>query len=182
MKVIETGFAGLLMVEPNVLADGRGHFFESFNKLTFQKAGINLEFVQDNQSRSKRGSLRGLHYQKSAHAQTKLVSVLSGLIQDVVVDMRKGEPTFGKHFSIELSSENKAQLLVPKGFAHGFLVLSEWAEVFYKCDDYYHPESEGGIIYNDPTLGIDWKFAEGAILLSDKDQKNPSWRSVSPFF
>jgi len=178
LKLIETSFEGLLVIEPKVHADSRGYFFESYNKRILGNSGIHIEFVQDNQSRSQKGSLRGLHFQKPPHAQTKLVSVLSGLIQDVVVDLRKGQPTFGKYFSIDLSSENKSQLLVPKGFAHGFLVLSEWAEVLYKCDDYYYPETEGGVAYNDPALGIEWKAGAGSLILSGKDQQHPEWKTL----
>lgn len=164
----------MLIIEPKVFSDSRGYFFESYNKRVLHEAGINIDFVQDNQSRSQKGTLRGLHYQKPPHAQTKLVAVLEGAIQDVVVDLRKGQPTYGKHLSIDLTSENKTQLLVPKGFAHGFLVLSERADVLYKCDDYYYPETEGGISYNDPALGIEWKAKQTEIILSSKDQRNPS--------
>lgn len=173
MKVIKTGFEGLLIIEPKIFADSRGYFFESYNKKVLREAGINIDFVQDNQSRSQKGTLRGLHFQKNPHAQTKLVAVLDGAIQDVVVDLRREQPTFGKHFSIDLTSEKRAQLLVPKGFAHGFLVLSERADVLYKCDDYYHPETEGGIIYNDPTLGIEWKTVGQTVIVSTKDSALP---------
>lgn len=182
MKVTKTPFDDLLIIEPKVFKDSRGYFFESYNKKSLQAAGINIEFVQDNQSRSQRGTLRGLHFQKPPHAQTKLVAVLSGAIQDVVVDLRRGQPTFGKQFSIDLSSDNKTQLLVPKGFAHGFLVLSEWADVLYKCDDYYHPETEGGIFYNDPALGIEWKASVEEIILSQKDGRNPTWTNADLVF
>lgn len=132
-----------------------------------------MEFVQDNQSYSQKGVLRGLHFQKPPHAQTKLVCVLAGVVQDVVVDLRKSQPTYGQHYSIELSSLNRKRLLIPKGFAHGFLVLSESADVLYKCDEYYHPESEGGIIYNDPQLHIDWKRPLNELIVSVKDQQHP---------
>jgi len=174
MNIIATDFKGLLILEPKVLGDERGYFMESYNRATLLKVGIDLNFVQDNQSSSKKGVLRGLHFQNAPHAQTKLVRVLSGCILDVVVDLRKHEKTFGKYFSVELSAENKKQLLVPKGFAHGFIVLSEQAEVFYKCDDYYHPESDGGIIYNDSSVGIDWRLKPDEFILSDKDKRHPN--------
>lgn len=182
MKVTKTAFQGLLIIEPKVFTDSRGYFFESYNKKVLREAGIDIEFVQDNQSRSQKGTLRGLHFQKPPHAQTKLVAVLDGAIQDVVVDLRKGQPTYGKHLSIDLTAENKTQLLVPKGFAHGFLVLSERADVLYKCDDYYHPETEAGILYNDSTLGIDWKTDEAGIILSKKDEQNPGWARIDVVF
>jgi len=175
VKVRKTPFEGLLLLEPKVFEDARGYFYESFNQNSFWEIGIDTEFVQDNQSYSRKGVLRGLHFQKPPFAQTKLVRVLSGRIQDVVVDLRKEQSTFKKYFSIELFSENKQQLLVPKGFAHGFLVLSEFAEVLYKCDEYYHPETEAGIIYNDPEFGIDWKLNKSAIVVSKKDQQNPTF-------
>ena len=173
MKVIETDFKGLKILEPAVFGDSRGYFLESYNKATLLKHGIEISFVQDNQSSSRRGVLRGLHFQNAPYAQTKLVRVLSGAILDVVVDIRKTEATFGKHFAIELSSEKKNQLLVPKGFAHGFIVLSEMAEVLYKCDEYYTPAAEGGILFNDPALNIDWQLRESEFLLSDKDKVHP---------
>lgn len=182
MKVTKTPFEGLLIIEPRIFEDRRGYFFESYNKKGLQDAGINIEFVQDNQSRSQKGILRGLHFQSPPFAQTKLVAILSGMIQDVVVDLRRDQPTFGKHFSFDLSSDSKAQLLVPKGFAHGFLVLSEYADVLYKCDDYYHPEAECGVIYNDTALGIDWKSSEAEIILSKKDQQNPTWARAERVF
>ena len=170
MPIETTIFPGLLIYTPNVFPDSRGHFFESYNKDQFKKEGIDIEFVQDNQASSTYGVMRGLHFQNSPFAQTKLVRAISGSILDVVVDMRKGSPTFGKVFSIELSAENKKQILVPKGFAHGYSVLSEMAEVFYKCDNYYNKESEGGILINDPALNIDWKIPESKQILSEKDK------------
>ena len=163
MQVIKTDFRDLIVLKPKVLGDERGYFMESYNREALLKEGIDIIFVQDNQSSSVKGVLRGLHFQNAPYAQTKLVRVLSGSILDVVVDLRKGEKTFGKYFSIELSSDNKKQLLVPKGFAHGFIVLSERAEVFYKCDKYYQPSAEGGIFYNDPALDIDWKLPEQVV-------------------
>ncbi len=173
MPFIKTDLPGLVVFEPAVYGDSRGYFFESYNEKVFSEAGIHTRFVQDNQSRSAYGVIRGLHYQLDPHAQTKLVRVLSGSILDVVVDLRKGSPSYGKLLSIELSAENKIQLLIPKGFAHGFSVLSETAEVLYKCDSFYHKESEAGIIYNDPSLDIDWKIPAAEMIISEKDLKNP---------
>jgi dTDP-4-dehydrorhamnose 3,5-epimerase len=158
MPFIETGLPGLVVFEPRVFEDSRGFFFESYNANTFAAHGINYNFVQDNQSRSVYGVIRGLHYQLAPHAQTKLVRALHGTILDVAVDIRKGSPTYGKVFVIELSAENKKQLLVPKGFAHGFSVLSETAEIMYKCDAFYNKESEGGIIYNDADCRNEFVF------------------------
>lgn len=172
MNIASTDFRGLFVLEPKVLGDSRGYFMETYNRKTLLEAGIDLSFVQDNQSSSRKGVLRGLHFQNAPHAQIKLVRVLSGSILDVAVDIRINEPTFGKHFSIELSAENKKQLLIPKGFAHGFIVLSEQAEVFYKCDELYSPDADGGIIYNDPALGIDWKLNPDEFILSDKDKNH----------
>jgi dTDP-4-dehydrorhamnose 3,5-epimerase len=174
MPFIETGLPGLVVFEPRVFEDSRGFFFESYNANTFAAHGINHHFVQDNQSRSVYGVIRGLHYQLPPHAQTKLVRALHGSILDVAVDIRKGSPTYGKVFTIELSAENKKQLLVPKGFAHGFSVISETAEIMYKCDAFYNKESEGGIIYNDATLQIDWKIPADKAIVSDKDVILPS--------
>jgi len=164
MNVVDTKFEGLFVLEPKVLGDSRGYFMESYNKDTLLKHGIDITFVQDNQSSSAKGVLRGLHFQKHPHAQTKLIRVLSGSILDVVIDLRKKEPTFGQHFSVELTAENKKQLLVPKGFAHGFLVLSDKTEVFYKCDEFYRPDAEGGIHYT--SVDIDWG---AGLILSEKD-------------
>jgi dTDP-4-dehydrorhamnose 3,5-epimerase len=176
MIISETGFAGLYVLEPRVHGDSRGFFMESYNQQTFLKAGIDITFVQDNQSRSTRGVLRGLHFQRAPYAQTKLVRVLFGSVLDVVVDLRHSEPTFGKYFSVELTSENKKQLLVPKGFAHGFVVLSEIAEVLYKCDEFYHPESDGGIHYQ--SVDVDWRLPSDKLVLSDKDKNLPSIRDA----
>jgi dTDP-4-dehydrorhamnose 3,5-epimerase len=173
MKFIETGFANLLLFEPKVFGDSRGYFFESYNEKTFAENGIAIKFIQDNQSKSSYGVIRGLHFQKDPHAQTKLVRVLSGKILDVVVDLRKNADTYGKHYSVELSAENKRQLLVPKGFAHGFSVLSETAEVLYKCDAFYNKESEGGLLYSDPQLKIDWKIPDDKAIVSEKDLMQP---------
>ncbi|HZJ60938.1 MAG TPA: dTDP-4-dehydrorhamnose 3,5-epimerase [Chitinophagaceae bacterium] len=173
MPFFKTEFAGLLIFEPAIYKDSRGYFFESYNEKTFLNENIDLRFVQDNQSSSSYGVVRGLHYQLSPHAQTKLVRVLTGTIVDIAVDIRKNSPTFSKVFSIELSAENKKQLLIPSGFAHGFSVLSERAEVLYKCDDFYDKESETGIRYNDPQLSIDWKIPDDKIIVSEKDQQLP---------
>jgi len=173
MPFHKTEFPGLLVFEPTVFQDNRGYFFESYNEKSFRNENIELRFVQDNQSSSSFGVVRGLHYQLNPHAQTKLVRVLSGTILDVAVDIRANSPTFSKAFSIELSSENKKQLLIPPGFAHGFSVLSERAEVFYKCDSFYSKESETGIRYNDPLLNINWKIPAEKIIVSEKDQQLP---------
>lgn len=175
MKVVETGFEGLFVLEPRVFADERGYFFESFNSQTFKNNGLDFEWVQDNQSQSKYGVVRGLHFQKPPFAQTKLIRVLKGEILDVVVDLRHDMPTYGKSFSIVLSSQNHLQLLIPKGFAHGFSVLSEEADVMYKCDALYNKESESGILFNDPKLGIDWQVEQDKMVVSDKDLVLPAF-------
>ncbi|RAI99885.1 dTDP-4-dehydrorhamnose 3,5-epimerase [Chitinophaga skermanii] len=174
MPFTQTGIPDLLIYEPRVFPDSRGYFFESYNYNTFLAEGVDIKFVQDNQARSTFGVLRGLHFQQEPYAQTKLIRALEGKILDVVVDIRKGSPTYGKVFSIELSAENKLQLLVPKGFAHGYSVLSETAEVMYKCDNFYHKPSEGGIIYNDPALNIDWGFDLSLAQVSEKDVVLPT--------
>lgn len=173
MPFTTTDIPGLVVFEPRVFEDGRGYFFESYNEQTFRQNGIDLKFVQDNQSRSTYGVIRGLHYQLHPYAQAKLVRVLEGKILDVAVDVRKDSPTYGKHFSIELTAENKKQLLIPAGFAHGFSVLSETASVMYKCDQFYSKESEGGIVYNDPALQIDWQIPQGKEIVSEKDIELP---------
>lgn len=169
MPFSTTNISGLLIYEPRVFEDNRGYFFEAYNEHTFQQQGIDTRFVQDNQSSSYYGVIRGLHYQLLPHAQSKLVRVLYGEILDIVVDIRKGSPTFGEVFCIELSAENKKQLFIPPGFAHGFSVLSRKADVLYKCDNFYNKESEAGIIYNDPALKIDWKIPADKAIISDKD-------------
>ena len=173
MPFTKTEFPGLLIFEPKVWEDGRGYFFESYNEKVFSAEGIIINFVQDNQASSKYGVIRGLHYQLDPYAQTKLIRVLSGSILDVAVDIRKNSPTFGKAYCIELSAENKKQLLVPKGFAHGYSVISETTEVFYKCDEFYNKESEGGIAYNDATLNIDWGVDKNKAIISEKDTSYP---------
>jgi len=175
MNIIETGIEDLVILEPQVFEDPRGYFFESYNYEKLKNKGIDLVFVQDNQSKSSRGVIRGLHYQLNPHAQTKLVRVLQGSIFDVAVDIRKNSPTFGKWFGLELSDENKKQLLVPKGFAHGFSVLSATATVLYKCDVLWNKASERGIIFNDPSLNIKWGLNDSEVLVSDKDLLLPSF-------
>ena len=175
MTVNTTDFKGLLILEPKILGDFRGYFMETYNAKVFNELGIDYQFVQDNQSKSSKGVLRGLHYQNPPYAQTKLVRVLSGVILDVVIDLRKNEPTFGKTLIVELSSENKKQLLIPKGFGHGFAVLSETAEVLYKCDEFYNPSSEGGINFLDPVIGIGSKLPALYFTLSEKDKKHPDF-------
>lgn len=170
MNFIPTPLSGCFILEPKVFKDERGYFMESFNENTFNKGvGQKVHFVQDNQSYSSRGVLRGLHYQTEEYAQAKLVRVLAGEVLDVAVDIRPESPTFGQHFSILLSAENQKQLFIPRGFAHGFLVTSSTAIFFYKCDNFYNKDSEGGIIYNDPALKIDWNFPENELIISEKD-------------
>ena len=178
MPFILTEFPGLLIYEPRIFNDDRGYFFESYNESTFLADGVAMKFVQDNQARSTYGVIRGLHFQLTPHAQTKLIRSLSGSILDVVVDLRKGSPKYGKVFRIELSADNKKQLLVPKGFAHGYSVLTETAEVLYKCDSFYHKESEGGLLFNDPALDIDWQIPADKVLVAQKDLILPGLSSV----
>ncbi len=167
---------GLKVITPKVFGDERGYFVETYNKNDFVNAGIDVEFVQDNQSASKRGVLRGLHFQKK-FPQDKLVRCINGEVFDVAVDLRKDSKTFGKWFGVILSARNKKQFFIPKGFAHGFLVLSDYAEFAYKCSDFYHPNDEGGLLWNDPEIGIEWPFQEGVeLILSDKDTK---WKGIS---
>ena len=173
MPFYSTDIQDLLVFEPKVFEDSRGYFFESYNENIFQQQGIDIRWVQDNQSSSSYGVIRGLHYQLNPHAQSKLIRVLHGMILDIAADIRLGSPTFGKSFSIELSGTNNKQLFIPKGFAHGFSVLSEKAVVMYKCDVFYNKESEGGIRYNDPALGIDWKIPIGKEIVSEKDVQLP---------
>ena len=169
MPFIKTDFPGLYIFEPKVFEDSRGYFFESYNENLSKAEGIDIRFVQDNQAKSSYGVVRGLHYQLAPFAQTKFIRALSGSILDVVVDIRKGSPTFGKVFSIELNDQNKLQLLIPKGFAHGYSVLSPTAEVFYKCDAFWNKEAEGGIFINDPALNIDWRIPKDKMIISEKD-------------
>lgn len=173
MKLVETTIPDLFIIEPRVFEDPRGYFFESYNAKVLSDNGINEVFIQDNESKSCKGVLRGLHYQLAPYAQTKLIRVIEGTILDVVVDIRKNSPTFGKSFTVELSGINKRQLLVPKGFAHGFSVLSETVIVNYKCDALYQPSAERGILYNDPNLKIDWQIDLETAIISSKDKVNP---------
>ena len=174
MPFIKTDLSDLLIYSPKVWEDHRGYFYESYNKNEFTEAGLVVDFVQDNQASSGFGVIRGLHYQMEPYAQTKLIRVLSGRILDVVVDIRKSSKTFGKVFTIELSASNRRQLLVPKGFAHGYSVLSETSEVFYKCDAFYKKESEAGIAYNDHELNINWGIPPGKEIISEKDKNYPA--------
>lgn len=176
MIVTETKLKGCVVLEPKVFFDDRGYFFEAFNRMKFQElTGVDVHFVQDNESYSTKGIIRALHYQLGEHAQAKLVRVLNGRVLDVAVDLRKDSPTFGEHVAIELSADNKKQLFIPRGFAHGFAVLSETAEFFYKCDNYYNAASEGGIRYNDPKLSIKWQLPADEIIVSEKDRLLPTF-------
>lgn len=179
MIVKETNLEGCFIIQPKVIQDKRGYFLESFNQAVF-KEGLNrdINFVQDNESYSSKGVLRGLHYQIGDYAQAKLVRVIKGKILDVVVDLRTDSPTFSKHMSIELSEDNKIQLFIPRGFAHGFLVLSDTAIFSYKCDNFYNKASEGGVIYNDKDLNIDWKLDEKEFIISEKDLELPTLKEV----
>lgn len=170
MNFIKTDIDGVVIIEPRIFTDSRGYFFESYNEAEFIKNGITNRFVQDNQSKSSYGVVRGLHCQLGAHAQAKLVRVLHGRVLDVAVDIRAGSPTFGKHVAVELSDENQRQLFIPRGFLHGFSVLSDTAIFAYKCDNLYHPESEFGIRFDDPEIGIDWRIPADKIITSDKDR------------
>lgn len=172
VNVIKTAIEGVVIIEPKVFGDSRGYFYESYTKRDFDAAVRPIDFVQDNQSFSSYGVVRGLHFQRGEHAQSKLVRVIEGRVLDVAVDIRVGSPTFGRHVAVELSGENHRQFFVPRGFAHGFAVLSEKALFQYKCDNFYCPESEGAIAYDDPALGIDWRIPADRALLSDKDRKH----------
>lgn len=178
MKIIDEKIKGLYVLEPDVFNDGRGYFFESYNRRVFNELGMDYDFVQDNQSFSTYGTVRGLHFQKGEHSQAKLVRVLSGHVRDVAVDLRAGSPTFGEHYAVDLTAENKLMFMIPRGFAHGFSVLSETAEFAYKCDNFYNKESEGGIFYNDADLSIDWGVEPDRAIISDKDRVLPSFKEV----
>lgn len=180
MELIETGIKGLLLISPKVFKDERGYFFESFNKEKFQSIGVTEEFTQDNQSLSNKGIIRGMHFQSPPHAQGKLVRVIKGSVQDVVVDIRKNSTTYGKHYSVELTEDNFLMLYIPPGFAHGFATLEDNTIFSYKCTDTYHPETEGGLAWNDREFGIEWKISDP--ILSEKDKKYlPFSLFVSPF-
>lgn len=170
MRVINTDIEGVVIIEPEVFGDSRGYFMESFSERDFHKHVAPVKFVQDNESRSRYGVVRGLHYQREPYAQSKLVRCVVGRVLDVAVDIREGSPTYGKHVAVELSAENHRQLFIPKGFAHGFAVLSQEAIFAYKCDEFYHPEAEAGIAWNDPKIGIDWRLPKEDIILSEKDK------------
>ncbi len=180
MRIETTKLADCLIIHNTVFGDNRGYFFESFNQQTFlDKTGMHVNFIQDNQSKSSKGVLRGLHFQHGASAQAKLVRVLEGKVLDVAVDIRQNSPTFGQHIAIELTAESNMQFFVPRGFAHGFVVLSETATFFYKCDNLYDKASEGGIIYNDPALGIDWQLPVDGLIISEKDQVLPALQEIT---
>lgn len=175
MNVLKTDIEGVLIIEPTVHGDSRGYFMESFSERDFAaQTGLEVRFVQDNESCSRRGVLRGLHFQREPHAQAKLVRVVSGRVLDVAVDIRPESPTFGKYVAVELSGTNHRQLFIPKGFAHGYVVLEEDTVFQYKCDEFYHPESEDGIAWNDPQIAIRWPLAESEIILSEKDSNRPT--------
>lgn len=183
MTVIKTDIEGPYIIEPRVFGDARGYFFESFSRRDFAAAtGLDIDFVQDNESRSRYGVVRGLHFQLPPFAQAKLVRVVEGSVLDIAVDIRRGSPTYGKHVAVELTSDNKRQFFIPKGFAHGFAVLSETALFQYKCDEYYHPEAEGAIAWNDPQLAIDWCLPQADVLLSDKDRHHPMFNDFNTPF
>jgi dTDP-4-dehydrorhamnose 3,5-epimerase len=183
MNIITTPIEGLLIIEPRVFNDERGYFYESYNEQAFKTAtGLDINFVQDNQARSTKNVLRGLHYQNPPAAQSKLIRAIDGVIWDVVVDLRKNSKTYGQWYGVELSLENKRQFYIPKGFAHGYSVLSETAEVFYKCDDFYNKASEGGVFYADPELQIDWKITLEDAIISEKDQVQPFLKNANNGF
>lgn len=180
MRAEKTILEDCFLLHDTFFGDHRGYFFESFNRKTFlAQTGLDVNFVQDNQSRSQKGVLRGLHFQHGEYAQAKLVRVLQGKVLDVAVDLRKGSATFGKHVAVELSEDSRTQFFVPRGFAHGFVVLSEEAVFFYKCDNYYDKATEGGVIYNDPELAIDWKLPANELILSEKDAVLPALREMA---
>ncbi|MDU1904891.1 MAG: dTDP-4-dehydrorhamnose 3,5-epimerase [Dysgonomonas sp.] len=182
MNIIKTDIEGVVIIEPKVFNDNRGYFFESFSQKTFEEKICKTTFVQDNESMSSYGVLRGLHYQKPPHAQSKLVRVIKGKVLDVAVDIRDGSPTFGQHVAVELSEENKKQFFVPRGFAHGFVVLSEKVIFQYKCDNFYSPKLEGAIAWDDPDLSIDWQIPLDKIILSDKDKYHKRLKDVEWLF
>ena len=182
MNVIKTDIPDVVIIEPRVFGDHRGYFFESFSEKDFSENVREVKFVQDNESKSCYGVLRGLHFQKPPHAQAKLVRVVRGRVLDVAVDIRKGSPTFGKHVAVELTEDNHRQLFIPRGFAHGFAVLSEEAVFQYKCDNYYAPQSEGSVLWNDPEIGIDWGIPESDVILSEKDGRSPLLKDLGDFF
>lgn len=181
MEVTKTSIDGLLVLRPRVFRDQRGYFFESFSQREFDEKVAPIRFVQDNESMSQRGVVRGLHYQRAPYTQTKLVRCVRGAVLDVAVDIRQGAPTYGQHVAVELTEENQLQFFIPKGFAHGFAVLSETAVFEYKCDEFYHPESEAGVSIMDPSLGIDWRTPLAEAILSEKDTRLPLLRDIEPW-
>ena len=182
MEVIKTKIPGVVIIEPRLFPDARGYFFESFSKREFEEKVGKIEFVQDNESKSSYGVLRGLHFQKPPYAQSKLVRVVKGAVLDVAVDIRKGSPTFGQHMAVELTEDNHRQFFIPQGFAHGFAVLTDEVIFQYKCDNFYAPASEGAIAWDDPDLGIDWRVPAEKVILSEKDKKHPRLKEIeSPF-
>lgn len=183
MAVTKTSIEGVMIIEPQIFSDERGYFFESYNEERFlEDTGLATHFVQDNESRSRYGVLRGLHFQRPPYAQAKLVRVVSGRVLDIAVDIRSGSPTYGKYVAVELSDDNHRQLFLPRGMAHGFVVLSDEAIFQYKCDNRYHRDSEGAIAWNDPSIAIDWGIADGDIILSDKDKNNPTLAQIGEVF
>lgn len=182
MNIIRTEIPEVVIIEPKVFGDNRGYFFESFSERDFAAQVRKVKFVQDNESKSCYGVLRGLHFQKPPHAQSKLVRVVKGRVLDVAVDIRKGSPTFGKYVAVELSEDNHRQFFVPRGFAHGFAVLSEEAVFQYKCDNYYAPQSEGAVAWDDPDLAIDWKVPSDKVILSEKDRNHPMLKDAPEIF
>lgn len=182
MKIHKCDIEGVVIIEPHIFADNRGYFFEAFSEHEFAEQVCNIHFVQENEAKSSYGVVRGLHFQLPPHAQSKLVRVVKGAILDVVVDIRKGSPTFGKHIAVELSAENHRQLFVPRGFAHGYSVLSKEAVMEYKCDNYYAPESEGAIAWNDDALAIDWGVPAEKVILSEKDKHHPTLAECNALF
>ena len=181
MKIVKTPIEGVVIIEPQIFEDARGYFFESWNKAKMAEAGLNYDFIQDNQSKSCYGTIRGVHFQKGEFSQAKLVRVLQGTVLDVAVDLRKDSPTFGQHVAVELSAENNRQLMIPRGFGHGFSVLSPTAVFAYKCDNVYNKASEGGVRFDDPALGIDWKINPKEAILSDKDKVLPCLKDITCF-
>lgn len=182
MEIIKTPIKDLVVIKPRVFADARGVFFETYNEERYREAGITQQFVQDNMSKSSYGVVRGLHFQRPPYSQAKLVQVIEGAVLDVAVDLRSDSETYGQWYAVELTAENHLQFLIPRGFAHGFAVLSETAIFSYKCDNFYHPEADGGVIYNDPTLNIDWGIPADKIVLSEKDTKHPLLKDLGTIF
>ncbi len=181
LNVVKTDIEGLIIIEPPFFEDRRGYFSETWRRDTYAAAGISCEFVQDNESKSRRGVLRGLHWQAAPHTQAKLVHVISGCVLDIAIDIRKGSPTYGRHVAVELSGENHRQLFIPRGFAHGFAVLSPEAVFAYKCDNFYCPAAERGMRLDDPDLNIDWRLPADQWLLSEKDRHHPAFKDITPW-